>query len=272
MSISARKVAGGQGWSVSDIICRAGPRDRPFEEQHKTVTLALVTEGSFQYRTRRGAAVLAPGAVLLGEQGACFACGHEHAVGDRCLAFHFSAERMEGVVAAVPGARRLGFTAAALPPMARTLPLLAGAEAARDTAGGATLEEIGLDLAGVVVAALNDVPTVPRQPTRHDQRRATQALRRIEAEPDTHFALADLAAEAGMSPFHFLRVFRAVVGMTPHQYTLRTRLHRAAVRLRRTGDTISRIAFAAGFNDLSSFNHRFRRQFGTTPGGWRRGG
>ena len=48
------------------------------------------------------------------------------------------------------------------------------------------------------------------------------------------------------------------------------RLRRAAVRLRRTSDSISAIAYEAGFNDLSTFNRRFRRIMGMTPGAWRR--
>jgi len=72
-----------------------------------------------------------------------------------------------------------------------------------------------------------------------------------------------------MSPYHFLRTFRGIVGMTPHQYILHTRLHRAAVRLRRTDDSIAAIAFDAGFNDLSTFNRRFRRKMGLTPGAYR---
>ena len=74
-----------------------------------------------------------------------------------------------------------------------------------------------------------------------------------------------------MSPYHFLRTFRQVAGMTPHQYVLRTRLHRAAVRLRRTDDAISAIAYDAGFNDLSTFNRRFRRVMGSSPGLYRAG-
>ena len=57
--------------------------------------------------------------------------------------------------------------------------------------------------------------------------------------------------------------------MTPHQYVLRTRLHRAAVRLRRSDETISAIAFDAGFSDLSTFNRRFRRLMGASPGAYR---
>jgi AraC family transcriptional regulator len=72
-----------------------------------------------------------------------------------------------------------------------------------------------------------------------------------------------------MSPYHFLRTFRQVTGMTPHQYVLRTRLHRAAVRLRHSTDAVSTIAYDAGFNDLSTFNRRFRREMGVNPGAFR---
>ena len=72
-----------------------------------------------------------------------------------------------------------------------------------------------------------------------------------------------------MSPYHFLRTFRRIVGMTPHQFILHTRLRRAAVRLRRTGESISAIAFATGFNDLSTFNRRFARIMGVSPSAYR---
>ncbi|MGB6543921.1 MAG: helix-turn-helix transcriptional regulator, partial [Xanthobacteraceae bacterium] len=108
-------------------------------------------------------------------------------------------------------------------------------------------------------------------PTRRDERRIAAALRQIEAQADAPLSLADLAGTAAMSRYHFLRTFRAVVGMTPHQYILHTRLHRAAVRLRRTSEEISTIAFAAGFNDLSTFNRRFARIVGRSPSAYRAG-
>lgn len=72
-----------------------------------------------------------------------------------------------------------------------------------------------------------------------------------------------------MNPYHFLRTFNAVSGVTPYQFVLAQRLKRAAVRLRRTTDPISVVAYEAGFNDLSTFNRRFRRIMGMTPGAWR---
>jgi AraC family transcriptional regulator len=269
MAATEHVLASGPGWRVSDVVCDAGPHDRPFEERHETMCIAAVTAGSFQYRTRQGAAVLAPGAVLLGNAGSCFECGHEHGVGDRCLAFHFAPDCLETIIAAVPGVRRAAFALPRLPPSPPLMRLLAAAEAARDAGDGAALEELALRLAGAVAALLAGRTRDAQRPSPRDERRVTEALRRIEAAAEEPLGLAALASEAATSPFHFLRSFRRLVGMTPHQYVLRTRLHRAAVRLRRSDEPVSAIAFDVGFNDLSSFNRRFRRLMGTSPTAYR---
>ncbi|HEY1244907.1 MAG TPA: AraC family transcriptional regulator [Hyphomicrobiaceae bacterium] len=271
MALTFRVLASGTGWSVGDVVCTAGPHDRPYEERHEAVSIAAVTAGTFQYRTGAGRAVLAPGGILLGNAGTCFECGHEHSHGDRSLAFSFAPDALEAVVAAVPGARRTAFAVPHLPPLPDLMPLLAAAEAAREAADSAELEEVAVRLAGAVTATLHDATRPARAPSRRDEGRISEALRRIEADADGPLALADLARAAGMSPFHFLRTFRQVAGMTPHQYVLRTRLSRAAVRLRTSHEPISVIAFDAGFGDLSTFNRRFRRLMGCTPGAYRSG-
>jgi len=265
-------LASGPGWWVRDVVCTAGPRDPAFEERHGSACIALVTAGTFNYRSPHGAAVLAPGALLLGNHGDCFECGHEHSTGDRCLAFHYEPARLEATVAALPGARRTAFAAPCLPPLAPLTRLLAAAEAARDEAEPSALEELAWRIAGAVVSTTSGSTGRARHtPSGRDVRRVADALRRIEDDATESLSLAELAAGAATSPYHFLRVFRALVGMTPHQYVLHTRLHRAAVRLRRTDEPISTIAFDVGFNDLSSFNHRFRRVIGVSPGAYRAG-
>ena len=107
-------------------------------------------------------------------------------------------------------------------------------------------------------------PTGRLRASRRDQRRVTEVVRRIEAASHEKLPLTALAKNVAMSPYHLLRTFRQVVGMTPHRYVLRTRLHRAAVRIRRTKESISAIAFEVGFDDLSTFNLRFRRMMGFT--------
>lgn len=269
MSVTSQCLASGPGWRVDDVVCAAGPRDRPFEERHEAACIAIVTSGSFQYCTRQGGAVLAPGALLLGNAGACFECGHEHATGDRCLSFHFTPRLQDAVASALPGIRKVDFQVAHVPPVSELAPLLSEAEAARGQKDAAAWEEIALRLCGAVALTLADRKPSRISPTSRDARRITEALRRIETEAETRLPLGELARQAGMSAYHFLRVFRQIVGVTPHQYVLRTRLHRAAVRLRRTQEPISTIAFDAGFDDLSTFNRRFRRVMGVSPGLWR---
>jgi AraC family transcriptional regulator len=248
MAITSHRLASGPGWFVQDVVCTSGPGDRAFEERHQTFSIGAVLAGSFQYRTQRGSAVLVPGALLLGNHGHCYECGHEHGVGDRCIAFHFTPEFLETIVAAVPGARRLPFAVPNLPPLPALIAIIAQAEAARDAGDAGELEDLAL---------------------RRDERRITAALRQIEALAHEPLSLADLSRAAAMSPYHFLRTFRAVVGMTPHQFILRTRLHRAAVQLRRSNEDISAIALDNGFNDLSTFNRRFRQLTGKTPTAYR---
>jgi AraC family transcriptional regulator len=269
MALTSRTLACGAGWSVSDIVCTSGPRDRPFEERHETVSIAAVTSGTFQYRTTGGRAVMAPGGIVLGNAGACFECGHEHGTGDRCLAFSFTPALLETVICDVPRARRTTFPVPHLPPLPALLPLIAAAEAAREYEDATELEEIALRLAGAVAATLADSARMAPAPSQRDERRISEVLRRIEAAAHEPLALAGLAREAGMSRYHFLRTFRQVAGTTPHQLVLRTRLHRAAVRLRTSGESISAIAFDAGFGDLSTFNRRFRRLMGCTPRAYR---
>jgi len=269
MALTAYILASGPGWRVNDVVCTSGPHDRPFAERHDGACVAAVTGGTFQYRSTQGSAVLAPGSLLLGNHHHSFECRHEHGTGDRCLSFKFTPEFLEEVVAAVPGVRRLAFSAPRLPPHPALLPIIAAAEAARADGDAAAFEEMALGLAGAVSAVLAGTKRRGRAPSRRHERRITAALRRIEAHADEPMSLADLAREAAMSPYHFLRTFRGMVGMTPHQFILHTRLHRAAVRLRQTADSVSAIAFAAGFNDLSTFNRRFARIMGLSPSAYR---
>ncbi|MBZ9745034.1 AraC family transcriptional regulator [Mesorhizobium sp. CO1-1-7] len=271
MTATANTLASGPGWDVADVICTASAGDRPFEEVHRDFCVAAVTSGTFRYRAQQGTAMLAPGSLLLGNSGTCYECGHEHGSGDRCLSFHFGPAYMDRIVADVPGAGKLTFKTPRLPPLPAIAPLLAEAEAARDMADAGAFEEVALRIAGAAVAIISGARHASRDPSRRDQKRVAEAVRRIELDADGPVSLPALADETATSPYHFLRTFRQVAGMTPYQYLLRTRLHRAAVRLRTSNDAISAIAFEAGFNDLSTFNRRFRRVMGETPGRYRSG-
>jgi AraC family transcriptional regulator len=275
MTIDARTLASGPGWCLRDVVCTAGPQDRPFEECHAMVSIAAVTQGTFQYRATQGRALLAPGAVLLGNHGYCFECGHEHGIGDRCISVHLAPDCWEDIVAAVPGARSAIFAVPRLPPLPSLMRLIASLVAACRGRDETELEELALQFAGAVAEVFPGERPASRVPCGRVERKMSDAVRRIETEEQdssqSRRSLTALARDAAMSPYHFLRVFQAVVGMTPHQFVLRTRMHRAAVRLRGSDEPVSTIAFDAGFNDLSTFNHRFRRIMGMSPSAYRAG-
>jgi AraC-like DNA-binding protein len=91
----------------------------------------------------------------------------------------------------------------------------------------------------------------------------------VEAHPELPHDLTSLAREAKLSPYHFLRTFERLMGITPHQYLLRMRLRQAATRLSGAGKVLD-IALDCGFGDVSNFNRTFRAEFGASPREYRR--
>ncbi len=107
--------------------------------------------------------------------------------------------------------------------------------------------------------------------TRSFYRQAVQgAIEFVVANLDLALDLARLAARAGLSPFHFHRVFKGMTGETPLELVRRLRLERAAARLVGTDLGITRLAFEAGFETHEAFSRAFRLAYGTSPTGFRR--
>ena len=77
--------------------------------------------------------------------------------------------------------------------------------------------------------------------------------------------LEQAAAQADISPFHFLRLFSNVLGVTPHQYLVRSRLRHAARLLADDDRSVTDVAYDVGFGDLSNFVRTFHRAAGVSP-------
>ena len=263
--LAKRTLATGDGWSVREVVCNAGPSDRPFEERHEGFSVSAVIDGSFTYRSDAGRGLLYPGALLLGNSGSCFECGHAHGVGDRCISLNVRDDLFGEIAAAAASTSRFRFSAPSLPPSPKALPVVALMEALSLRAPALRREELVLGLIERVVATTADQKRVAAAPAAPEARRVVEAIRLVESDAARPVRLQDLAASAGMSKYHFLRVFRRLTGMTPYQYLLSARMRRAALDLASSRRPVLAIALDSGFGDLSTFNHRFRAAFGATP-------
>jgi AraC-like DNA-binding protein len=258
-NISDRVIASGDGWWVQDVICTCGPHDHEAEELTSTTSLALVLSGSFVVRDQHGTSLLSEGSYLLVNAGHCFACSHRHGEGDRCLSFRFEPE-LFGRIAHDAGAKP-AFAHNHLPPLRDVAALTARAR--NGLRRPEILEEVAVELAGTAVGLAGQARRPP-SPVQHHGR-ITKVLRYMGAHSAAPHKLAGLASMARMSPYHFLRTFRAVTGVTPHQWLLRARLRGAAARLATTSTPVTDIALDVGFDDLSNFTRSFRAEFGASP-------
>jgi AraC-like DNA-binding protein len=267
------ELASGPGWIVEDVVCSCGPRDRAFDEQHESVAVVVVTGGTFQYRGAgsNGRELMTPGALMLGSPGQAFQCGHEHGVGDRCLSFRFTRDYFHTIAAGSPlSDGTLIFKSLRLPPVPALSSVIADAAAAVSGSANISLEEVGIRLAIGAVRTDADIEPDRSAVAPAALARVTRTVRMIEACRDTDLTIAGLAREAKLSPFHFLRTFEKLTGVTPHQYVRRLRLRDAARRLVAEPVTVLDAALDAGFGDLSNFNRVFRAEFGVSPRGYRR--
>jgi AraC family transcriptional regulator len=266
-----RTLASGEGWTVADVICCAGPDDRSFEERHQTFAIAIVLAGTFQYRSTPGRELLTPGSLMLGTAGWCFECGHEHGAGDRCVSFSYTPAHFERLAFDAGVRGRADFGCVRLPPLRALAPFVARADAGVLGTSDIAWAELGIELAARTLQIAKGLPPPGGCVPPGAVARVTRTVRLIERHPEAPFTLAALAHAARLSPYHFLRTFQQVAGTTPHQYLLRARLRAAAARIASGDQSILDAAFDAGFGDISNFNRTFRAEFGVSPRRFRRG-
>jgi AraC-like DNA-binding protein len=246
--------------TVSDFRCSAVPGDKPFVEQHCCHSISYVRKGSFGYHSRGRSHELVSGSFLIGLPGAEFTCTHEHVCGDECLSFFLAPELVDMI-----GERSDAWQAGAVPPLSELMVLGELAQAAAEGQSDIGLDEIGHLLASRLVEVVGGEQRKSTSVTAKDRRRAVETALWLDAHSDQPIDLDHAAAEAGVSPFHFLRLFSRVLGVTPHQYLVRCRLKHAARLLAEDGRDVTDIAYDVGFGDLSNFVRTFHRAAGVSP-------
>jgi AraC family transcriptional regulator len=263
--MTATTLHSGASVSVFDYRCGAAPGEAPFVERHEGFSLSYVRKGSFGYRSRGHSFELVAGSILVGCPGEEYVCTHDHAHGDECLSFQL-APALVAQIGDHAALWRLGV----LPPLPELMVVAELAQAAAEGRSDIGLDEAGMLLAGRFTAAVSGRKAKPEPTRTQDRKRAVEAALWLDSRSHEPLDLDGAAAQAGLSPFHFLRLFAKVLGVTPHQYLVRSRLRHAARLLTEDARSITDVAFDVGFGDLSNFVRTFHRAAGVSPRRFRR--
>jgi AraC-like DNA-binding protein len=246
--------------SVTEFRCTAVPGDKPFAEQYAAHSVSYVRKGSFGCHCRGRFHELVAGSILVGHPGDEYTCTHDHVCGDECLSFFLHPELVELI-----GDQRAVWQVGSVPPLPELMVLGELAQTAADGSSDVGLDELGHLLVCRFVEIVSGRSPKPMTASLKDRRRAVETALWIDAHSHRDIDLEAAASRAGLSPFHFLRLFSNVLGVTPHQYLVRSRLRHAARRLADDDSPITEIAYDVGFGDLSNFVRTFRRAAGTSP-------
>ena len=248
-------------FSVLDYKCAATAADEPFTEIHQRYSLSYVRKGSFGCKTLGRRFELLAGGLMLGCPDDEFICTHDHHDGgDECLSFQLSAELVDSL-----GGKLKTWRIGALPPVAEIAIIAELAQAAACGKTDVGLDEAGIQLVARFLSLRSDSHGSRDKVTAHSRRLIVNVADWIEARSNCSIDLAQSARQAGQSPYHFLRMFKSVVGVTPHQHLIRCRLRHAAKRLLEDNAPITKIALSVGFEDISNFVRSFHRAAGVSP-------
>lgn len=246
--------------SVMDYRCPVRPGDAPFVEQHAAFSLSYVRSGSFGCRVRGRTVELVAGSILVGHPGDEYVCTHDHTYGDECLSFQLAPALLESI-----GGRAEMWQVGGVAPLPELMVLGELAQAAFDGASDVGVDEVGMSFAARFVETVSGRKAASPDAGTRDRRRAVDAAIWLDAHAHEPIDLESTARAAGVSAFHFLRLFANVLGVTPHQYLVRCRLRHAARLLAEDTRSITDIALDVGFGDLSNFVRTFHRAAGMSP-------
>jgi AraC-like DNA-binding protein len=253
--------------TISDHRCTVGPTDSPpTTEVHSAFSLSYVRKGAFGYHPDGSSFELVAGSIMVGRPGREYVATHDHGYGDECLSFRFSPALIDTLRGASSAWR-----AGAVAPLPYLFALAELAQSSLEGKSGVGIDEVAVLFAARFVRLTSGRELRTTGSSANDRRRAVRAAQWLEEHSKENVGLADAAREASLSTFHFLRVFSSVLGVTPHQHLVRSRLRHAARLLAEDPSrSITDVAYDVGFGDLSNFVRAFGRAVGVSPRGFRR--
>ncbi len=229
---------------------------------HSTIEIAWPEDGALEYRIGSQRAQPGPGDVII------VPAGVEHTTvvtpGVRAKVLGLSTAIVEEVADAMNTRANLKASLTGARPRLLALGQIVFEEVVDKTDG----QELVLDALteALAVALVRSGPSLGREPGKQPgDLRIRRAMAFIEASFAEPLSVSTIARAAGMSRFHFSRLFEAQVGKSPYRYLVDLRLARAADLLRTGRTSVTVAALSVGYNDLGRFSRAFRSRFRVAP-------
>jgi AraC-like DNA-binding protein len=236
------------------VHCERTAHARSDEEHSPTATLVLPQRGVFRYHVANHTTIADPNTALLFHPDQVYHITHPNDAGDDCVALSYDRDTL---------ADALGFASEAT----QVWTLSAATQRVLHASAVWSLRSpdvLGREESAIAtLAVLAPLPVMRRQAA-HVAR--IEAIReRLAANVTANDSLSTIARDAGVSPFHLTRQFRAHTGSSIHQYLMTLRLATAQARMRSGADNLTDLAMDLGFASLAHFSSAFRRAYGIPP-------
>jgi AraC family transcriptional regulator len=253
---------------VLDFRCKDPDTGTPQYEYQPRYGVVFTRSGAYECRVGREVACVHSGLLLLDNAGTERVVKHYGELRDQCTDIEFEPALFE----ANEMGRAMRFsrlTLRATPQLEALHQLIIEASTGAAALPTLHVDLLLVDLLRVIQWTLHSTPDNQLRLDRKSREYYLGSIDRAKNFMRSRFrediSLAAIARVAGISPFHFSRVFKAFTGSAPHRYLVQLRLEHAGTFLRNTRLSVTEICFDSGFASLEHFLAMFRQRFGCTP-------
>jgi len=261
-------------YSISDFKCHCDICSISEPEQNRSLCISFIREGFFEYQTFRRKDEVHVGRVLISKPGYEHITGHIDGQPDITTVFEFTPDFFKKIQEQYKDAAWFLKNNDIHSLLLQSNPELdylhnsIWKKIAKKTAGTLQIDEMVMELLEKVITVLTNskpLPSIANSLKQFHLGTVEKAKSYIFENFNQNILLQQLAQHCLVSPFHFSRIFKSIMNVSPHQYLTEIRLNHAKVLLTTTGQSITYIAFACGFNSLEHFATVYRQRFRVNP-------
>ena len=268
-------------YQVNDFKCHCNRCSVSQPEYNKSMFISFVRNGFFEYQTFRRNDELHVGRLLVSKPGYEHTTRHIDNQPDLTTSFEFTSNFFRNIKEQyVPGAgwflsnndihSLMLHGNAQLDYLHHHMLQILG----QRLSSGLQIDELVMEMIEKVMQMISgkpgEVAPVSDSLKRFHLRTIENAKEYILGHFNENISLHQLAQHCHVSPFHFSRIFKSIMNVSPHQYLADIRLNHAKILLTSTEQPVTDIAFACGYNSIEHFTTAYRRKFNINPTRYRK--